>query len=68
VASGGDASGFLAATGRRQRFSPAAFAAFLAAQNRCPLPVLHCVAVAGDAATPSDACSINDKAAMGATL
>jgi hypothetical protein len=54
--------------GRRQRFSPAAFAAFLAAQNRRPLPVLHCVAVAGDAATPSDGCSITDKAAMGATL
>jgi hypothetical protein len=37
-------------------------------QNRRTLPVLHYVAVASDAATPSAACLITDKDAMGATL
>jgi hypothetical protein len=37
-------------------------------QNRRTPPVLHYVAVASDAATPSAACLITDKDAMGATL
>jgi len=58
----------LAATGRPQRFSPAASAAFLAHQNRRASRSSAAAAVAGDAANPSVAFRFTDKAAMGATL
>jgi hypothetical protein len=58
----------LAATGRLQRFSPAASAAFLAHQNRRASQSSAVAAVAGDAANPSVAFRFTDKAAMGAIL
>jgi hypothetical protein len=58
----------MAATGRQQRFSPAAESAFLARQNRRASQSCAAAAVAGDATCPSAAFCFTDKAAMGATL